>query len=149
MSEVNRYNPRVYGIIRNLNGEVLISDECRNGHSFTKFPGGGLEFGEGLMDCLKRELSEELTIEATIGEFIYVNDFYQQSAFRKSDQLISFYYEIIEYSGEILATNHAVPVTEEGEKFRWVTIDELSPEMMTFPIDKLVVQKLKDNPHSR
>ena len=149
MSEVKRYNLRVYGIIRNLDGEVLISDECRNGHSFTKFPGGGLEFGEGLVDCLKRELSEELSIEATIGELIYVNDFYQQSAFRKSDQLISFYYEVSDYSGEIFVTSHAIPVTEEGEKFRWVSIDELSPEMMTFPIDKIVVEKLKGNSTSR
>lgn len=142
MSEVKRYNLRVYGIIRNANGEVLISDECRNGHSFTKFPGGGLEFGEGLSDCLKRELSEELNIEARIGELFYVNDFYQQSAFRTSDQLVSFYFEVKEYSGEINVSSHEVPVTSEGEKFRWVKIEEISPEMMTFPIDKVVVGNL-------
>lgn len=142
MSTEKRFNLRVYGIIKNSAGQVLISDECRNGNSFTKFPGGGLEFGEGLTDCLKRELKEELSIEAVIGDLFYVNDFYQQSAFRKSDQLISFYYEVSEYSGSISTSDHAVPVTEEGEKFRWVSVDELNAEMMTFPIDKVVVEKL-------
>ena len=143
MSEVTRFNPRVYGIIRNSKGQVLISDECRNGNSFTKFPGGGLEFGEGLVDCLERELKEELNISASIGDLFYVNDFYQQSAFRTSDQLISFYYEVTAYSGEIKVTNHTIPVTEEGEKFRWVRVEDLSSEMMTFAIDKIVVEKLK------
>jgi 8-oxo-dGTP pyrophosphatase MutT (NUDIX family) len=143
VNDVNRFNLRVYGILRNTIGEVLISDECRNGHSFTKLPGGGLEFGEGLVDCLKRELMEELSIDAEIGDQIYVNDFYQQSAFRASDQLISFYFEVKEYLGEIKVSDHAVPVTSEGEKFRWVNIEELSPEMMTFPIDKIVVEMLK------
>lgn len=143
MNDVNRFNLRVYGIIRNTIGEVLISDECRNGHSFTKFPGGGLEFGEGLVDCLKRELMEELSIDSVIGDQIYVNDFYQQSAFRASDQLVSFYFEVKEYLGEIEVSDHAVPVTSEGEKFRWVNIEELNAEMMTFPIDKVVVEMLK------
>jgi 8-oxo-dGTP diphosphatase len=142
VSVEKRFNLRVYGIIKNSAGEVLISDECRNGHSFTKFPGGGLENGEGLVDCLKRELKEEMDIDATIGKLFFVNDFYQASAFRKSDQLISFYFEVDEYSGTIPATNHDVPVTEEVERFRWISIEELSPEMMTFPIDKIVSEKL-------
>ena len=144
MSEVNRFNLRVYAIIKNTEGEVLISDECRNGHSFTKFPGGGLEFGEGIRDCLKRELMEELNIDALIGRQVYVNDFYQESAFRASDQLISFYFEVTKYSGKIKVSDHEVPVTIEGERFRWVRIEDLDTEMMTFPIDKVVVGKLKN-----
>lgn len=143
MSTEKRFNLRVYGIIRNSEGQVLISDECRNGHSFTKFPGGGLESGEGLTECLKRELMEELKVEASIGELFYFNDFYQESAFRKSDQLISFYFEVQNYLGVIETSSHTVPVTEEGEKFRWVSTSELSAEMMTFPIDKIVAEKLK------
>lgn len=138
-----RYNLRVYAIILNYNGDVLISDERRNGVSFTKFPGGGLEFGEGLSDGLKRELKEELGIGAEVSELFYVNDFFQQSAFRKSDQLISFYYEVKEYSGEISVTNHDVPLIEEGEKFRWIPISELNVDLMTFPIDKVVVGNIR------
>ncbi|HCU44150.1 MAG TPA: NUDIX hydrolase, partial [Sphingobacterium sp.] len=47
------FNVRVYGILINDNNEVLISDEKTENVSFTKFPGGGLEYGEGLLDALK------------------------------------------------------------------------------------------------
>lgn len=141
----NRYNLRVYGIIMNSNGDVLVSDERRNGVSFTKFPGGGLEFGEGLADCLKREIKEELGVEAEIGELFYVNNFFQASAFRETDQLISFYYGAFVAADKVPVSDHEVPLSEEGEKFRWVPIADLNTEMMTFPIDKKVVELLKSS----
>ncbi len=132
-------------MIINDRNEVLLSDEMRFGRSFTKFPGGGLEWGEGLANGLKRELKEELDIEAEIGALFYVNDFFQQSGFRKDDQLFSFYYRahVIDLDA-IPFTEHDVPVLEEGEKFRWFPIDELSEAIFTFPIDKIVAMKLKE-----
>ncbi len=60
MENPNKFNIRVYGLLFNDQGDILVSDEERFGNRFTKFPGGGLEFGEGLSDCLKREFIEEL-----------------------------------------------------------------------------------------
>ena len=48
------FNLRVYGILLGENKKVLVSDEFIRGNYYTKFPGGGLEFGEGTRDCLKR-----------------------------------------------------------------------------------------------
>ena len=140
----NRYNLRVYAIIMNGDGDVLIADEREHGVSFTKFPGGGLEFGEGLVDGLQRELKEELGVDAEIGELFYVNDFFQRSAFRDTDQLISFYFGAFVETDDVPVSDHEVPLTEEGEKFRWVAMAELSEDMMTFPIDKKVVQLLTE-----
>ena len=50
---MKRFNIRVYGILINDRNELLVSDELIKGLQFTKFPGGGLEWGEGTMDCLK------------------------------------------------------------------------------------------------
>ena len=41
------FNLRVYGILLGENKQVLVSDEFIRGSYYTKFPGGGLEFGEG------------------------------------------------------------------------------------------------------
>lgn len=141
---MKRFNIRVYGLLVNDKNQVLVSDERRGGNSFTKLPGGGLEFGEGTRDCLIRELSEELNITAEIGDLFYVNDFYQQSAFRADDQLISFYYRVLQWSPEIeSSTDHPIPMIDEGECFRWVPIDQLTQEMFTFPIDKVVAENLR------
>ena len=53
------FNLRVYGILINEQNQLLVSDEYIRGMKITKFPGGGLEFGEGTRDCLKREFLEE------------------------------------------------------------------------------------------
>lgn len=141
---MKNFNLRTYAIIINESREVLVSDEMRFGRAFTKFPGGGLEWGEGLADGLKREIQEELGLDAEIGDLFYVNEFFQRSGFRKDDQLISFYYRISTIDvTSISVTEHEVPLKEEGEKFRWVSLSAISEEMMTFPIDQVVVTELK------
>ena len=66
-----RFNIRVYGVLINKHKQVLVSDEFIRGQYFTKFPGGGLEFGEGTRDCLKREFQEEMNLEVAVGDHIY------------------------------------------------------------------------------
>ena len=58
---MNPFTQRTYGILINKKQEVLISDEFRFGRYFRKFPGGGVEKGEGIIDALKREFKEELS----------------------------------------------------------------------------------------
>lgn len=121
--------------------QILVSDECRNGCSFTKFPGGGIEFGEGVHDALIREFNEELGIEIQVDTFFYVNEFLQLSAFNENHQLISFYYKVSSLELEkITIGNHEVPHNEEGEKHRWVHINDLKKDDFTFTIDKKVVE---------
>ena len=110
----------------------------------TKFPGGGLEFGEGLKDGLIREFKEELNVHITVGDLFYINDFFQISSFDKKDQLLSVYYKVEKVSGEIKATE--IPFhfeTDEPQCFRWIEVSQLMENEFTFPIDKIVVKKLK------
>ena len=71
---MHRFNIRVYGILINEKKQVLVSDEFIRGNYYTKFPGGGLEFGEGTRDCLRREFMEELELKVNIVEHIYTTD---------------------------------------------------------------------------
>src|SRR6266513_6357519 len=86
------FNIRVYGILINEKKQVLVADEFIRGGYYVKFPGGGLELGEGTRDCLKREFKEEMNLDVEIGEHLYTTDFYQVSAFNPAHQIISIYY---------------------------------------------------------
>lgn len=139
------FNVRVYGLLINENNEVLISDERRFGHTFTKFPGGGLEFGGGLADGLKREFEEELGTAIEVGELFFVNDFYLHSAYNKNHQLICFYYFVqCDDWREIEIRTEPVPLARDGEQQRWIALTELTEGLMTFPIDKVVAKKLSE-----
>ena len=68
---------RVYGIVLSKKEEVLVTDEFQVGMKMTKFPGGGLHFGEGTIECLQREFIEECNGQEieNIRHF-YTTDFY-------------------------------------------------------------------------
>jgi 8-oxo-dGTP diphosphatase len=146
---IEHFNLRVYGLLFNGEGSVLVSDECRNGISFTKFPGGGVEYGEGLTDCLVREFNEELRISITVHELVYVNDFLQVSRFDQSQQLIAFYYRVSSpHLDLVVHGKHEVPLVEEGEKHRWIHVSAIQPEIFTFPVDQIIAQRLMEQGQS-
>ena len=140
---MKKFNLRVYGLIVNQKSEVLLSDEYRFGTFFTKFPGGGIEFGEGILEALKRELIEELNFTFDQAIPIYFNDFHQESALQKEEQLVAFYYLIYCKKGTNLGTDHSIPFYAEGEKQRWVSLNSIKEEDLSFPIDKIAMKNLK------
>jgi ADP-ribose pyrophosphatase YjhB (NUDIX family) len=148
------FNVRVYGILINEQNQILVSDEYIRGNYYTKFPGGGLEAGEGTRDCLKREFREEMNLMVEVCDHLYTTDFYQRSAFNPDDQIISIYYfvkpkEPITFRlthGKFDFTEQQLKVYEkesEIETFRFVALDNFSEEEVTLPIDKIVAGLVK------
>lgn len=143
-----QFNVRVYGLLINEHNEVLVSDEQEYGMRFTKFPGGGLEYGEGMTDGLKREFVEECNAEVEVLSHFYTTDFFVKSAFNDS-QIISVYYLVKNITP--LTLNFKTKVFDfdgEGEvlqAFRWINLNELTENDFTFPIDKYVAGLLIKN----
>ena len=146
---------RVYGILINEHKQVLVSDELIRGMYITKFPGGGLELGEGTRDCLKREFMEEMNLNVEIGEHTYTTDFYQMSAFNNAQQIISIYYfakalEPIKAPLRNTAFDfdeqqlRVYEETGETETFRFIDWEIFSDAVVTLPIDKIVAAMLKE-----
>lgn len=149
------FNIRVYGILINEQGQLLLSDEYIRGGFFTKFPGGGLEPGEGTRDCLQREFMEEMNLKVKVTDHIYTTDFFQPSAFNAAHQIISIYYfvEALEPITVPLRTKifdfdeqqlKMYAETGETETFRFVNWEDVSEETVSLPIDKIVVNLLKE-----
>jgi ADP-ribose pyrophosphatase YjhB (NUDIX family) len=139
------FNVRVYGLLINDRNEILITDEQEFGMRFTKFPGGGLEYGEGLIDGLKREFVEECNADVEVLSHFYTTDFYIKSAFNDS-QMISVYYTVKNITPLNLSFK-TKPFDFDGEgevlqSFRWVNVHDIRPEDVTFPIDQHVVKLL-------
>ncbi len=149
------FNLRVYGILINEQQQVLVSDEYIRGAYITKFPGGGLEPGEGTRDCLRREFLEEMSLSVEVGNHIYTTDYFQVSAFNPAHQIISIYYFVkaleaikvplrtkpFDFDEQQLRT---YDTTGETETFRFIEWNNFSEEDVTLPIDKIVVRQLKE-----
>lgn len=126
-----RFNVRVYGLWVEA-GRVLVNEETIRGKKYMKFPGGGLDYGEGIANCLHREWHEELNMEIKIISHFYTTDFFQKSAFDNS-QVISIYYLVaaVQPAPYIINVN-------PGEYTHWIKIEDITPDTFTLPIDKLV-----------
>ena len=92
--ELKRFNVRVYGVLMNEHKHVLMSDELIRGRQFTKFPGGGLELGEGMRSGLLREFKEETGVDVQVKEHLYTTDFFVPSSFDNDSQVICVYYMV-------------------------------------------------------
>jgi ADP-ribose pyrophosphatase YjhB (NUDIX family) len=113
----------------------------------TKFPGGGLEIGEGTIDCLRREMREECNNQEIKNiKHFYTTDFYQKALFYENCQLISIYYlaNLISPLKFKISENpfDFSEMRNGNQSFRWLKIKSLNEDEFTFPIDKFVVSKL-------
>ena len=151
---MNQFSLRVYGILINQQKQVLVSDEYIRGQYYTKFPGGGLEFGEGTRDCLAREFMEEMDLRVKVGEHLYTTDFYQMSAFNPAFQIVSVYYYVealepikaplrnkpFDFDEEQLAI---YAEKKEIETFRFIDWEDFSGDVVTLPIDKIAADLVR------
>jgi 8-oxo-dGTP diphosphatase len=137
------FNIRVYGILIHEN-KLLVTDEEHAGISLTKLPGGGLEFGEGTIECLIREFKEELDLDIRVSGHFYTTDFFQTSAFNPAQQVISIYYRVepVKPGFSVLNESLITRFPAKNPQFRWIPLHEIEPKHFTLPIDQAVAGML-------
>jgi 8-oxo-dGTP diphosphatase len=142
------FNVRVYGIMIDDKKRVLVCDELIKGHEITKFPGGGLEHGEGTIECIKREFIEETAHEIDVVDHFYTTDFFQQSAYNANHQIISIYYLVKPKTDFNIKTTENIfdfaNKKDYAQTFRWINLKNISGNDFTLPIDKKVGEMLKE-----
>ncbi|MBK8847255.1 MAG: NUDIX hydrolase [Bacteroidetes bacterium] len=131
------FNIRVYGLLINEQNEIMLVQESYAGRRFTKFPGGGLEFGEGTIECVVREFKEEFGIAISVKSHFYTTDFFQPSAFDAQQQIISIYYLL-----QPMAQPCPTAALVDDVQIQWKSLRLLNTNDVTFPIDKEVVKLL-------
>ena len=134
---IDKINIRVYAIYLNEKNELMALDEGYAGEKLVKLPGGGLEFGEGTIECLHREFAEELNLKIEVLEHFYTQEDFLVSRFRENEQLLTIYYTV-----NILNLEDLNILDESIENVKWISLHEENP--LPLPIDKIVFQKLKE-----
>jgi len=130
---------RVYAIIVH-NDKLLLSDEFWYDTPMTKFPGGGLEPGEGVKDCLVRELIEELGTAPSHIEHLYTCENLISSDFVPSTQVIPIYYtvKLKDYNTlDVSQYRYDFKRLENGAiRLRWIPIELFNVDELTFSGDR-------------
>ena len=110
MTEDKKFIIRCRGVI--LHEGKLLVVRHKADSSFTALPGGHLEWGENVIECIRREIVEELGVEPQLGRLLYVNTFVDSN----NKQPTEFFFEVTngaEYVDcEWLARSHAHELAE-------------------------------------
>ncbi len=133
---ITQFNIRVYALAEH-HGKILILKEPFMNQMIYKFPGGGLEFGEGTLDCLKREFKEELNLEIEEIEHLYTQEDFIETQVKPDKQLFLVYYK-----AKIKNIQDLKILDSNIEEIKWVKPKELNPNLFSLPVDKVVLKKL-------
>lgn len=95
---------KVIAAIIHRDGKVLIAQRAKEDSLKGKweFPGGKLEAEETYQECLKRELFEELSIDAEIGDYA-CSSFFEYKG--QPMEMMAFYVPL--FSGELILHEHS------------------------------------------
>lgn len=121
------------GVIWNDQQQILIDRRRQEGvmGGLWEFPGGKVEIGETIEECIKREIREELGIEIEVGMHLMTLD------------------HLYSHLHVTLTVHHCrhltgVPQPIECDEVRWVTLDEI--DSFTFPqANEKVIAALRQN----
>ena len=118
-----RIRVRVNGILIEKSSVLLAQIQSPvSGELIWTPPGGGLEFGETLEHCLKREFLEETGLRIKVSELVYINELVK-SPFHA----IELYFSVTKAGGTLtLGTD---PEHHPGEQYlqdvKWISLDEI------------------------
>ena len=134
-----KFTPRCYAFIKNEEGAVLVMRELWSGVHLNKLPGGGQEVGEGMHECLNREIEEEFSSFSGPLHWthIYTPTHAFVSRFRPEEQLILNYFK----AHETVAADHWVLKTDENLlQMLWLPAVEESARWFTLENDRAAFQ---------
>lgn len=118
------------------NDAILLMKYVYNGHNVYNLPGGNLEFGESMKDCLERELQEELLIETKINDLKFILELKQKESFSL--------HHIFE--AEILKNVPKLnPEHTSALEVEWIMVSQLSQIKMYPPVNQEIFELYNEN----
>lgn len=115
---MKKVTPVIIAIIKKGNKYLMTKrydPKEKQWHDKWQFPGGELEYGEEIIDCLKREIKEELNLEINILKLIpYVHT----TRFYNSQVILVFYLCSVKDGKKII-------LDKEASTYGWFTVKQI------------------------
>ena len=130
-----KFNARCYALIRSNQNRVLVMMERWQGVDLNKFPGGGLELGEGLLECIYREIGEEFQKSEHLNySHLYTPTNCFASRFKPNEQLLLNYFSSKELANEELWT--LIPGDKNLLGMKWLELKSENASWFTLQSDR-------------
>ncbi|HRJ29171.1 MAG TPA: NUDIX domain-containing protein [Cyclobacteriaceae bacterium] len=108
----NKIRVRVAGLCWKDDSLLLVNHSLYKGQDFWAPPGGGLDFGQRMEDCLKQEFMEETGLQINVDGFRFVAEFVNPPL-----HAIELFADV-SISGGVLTTGYDPELTAEGQIIR-------------------------------
>lgn len=118
---------KIAAAIIEQDGRIFIARRAKDDplQGLWEFPGGKLEEGETLEECLKRELFEELGIDAAIGKY------FSSTTFTHKETVWELvFFKVTSYTGTITLYDHS--------EMAWVRPEELTSYRFPAPDEPII-----------
>lgn len=119
--------------------QVLLVRHHKQGMKYWLLPGGGLEIGETIEECARRELKEETQLDIDVGDFLFMNESIPPDHHR---HVVNLYYE-----GKIIGGELKMGNDEALYEVGFVDIEQI-PELTFFPNVKAELLQWLKSPDS-
>ncbi len=119
--------------------QVLLVRHHKQGMKYWLLPGGGLEIGETIEECARRELKEETQLDIDVGDFLFMNESIPPDHHR---HVVNLYYE-----GKIIGGELKMGNDEALYEVGFVDIEQI-PELTFFPNVKAELLEWLKSPDS-
>jgi len=116
----NRLRVRACGLCVENEGLLLIKHELKKGEDFWSPPGGGVQFGESVTECLIREFKEETGLIVKPKEFLFTTEFIAPPL-----HAIEFFFLVERTGGSLKAGSDPETINQIIRDARFVSWSEL------------------------
>ena len=105
-------------------GKLLMVRHVKGQESYWLLPGGGVDYGESLVEALERELVEEASVGIRVGDLVLANDSIAPDGSRHTVNLY--------FTAEIVSGRVAHGIDERVVEVSFIPLDELA-SVRVFP----------------
>jgi len=124
---------------------VLLAMHRRRGETTWALPGGGLEEGEALEECLVREMREETGIPIRVGRLMLVADVVPPAGSLR-EQTLNLVFHVTR-DGQAHTEARSVRLDEAHDAVRFVPLDDLEQVGLRPPIGEALRAAIAEGPN--